>query len=824
MADRQGPRRELDAERGERRALLSKVDQKDEQSLMELHDIARVNNNFSVAVQLSVRATIWMCLMAMFVWIPALGNLFSDMPSMALVACLFVFTINPKLGTSLQLGCAGFLGTLWAILHVIFMNLVFPGGMKPEDSVTSWCSVFGWANFLIFLWLLLWCKCGIGMKMFALSYDIGFCLAFLNPNNPTVFTATGTALQTLIATLFACIAAPLMNLIPYPMSMAYPGMKVAAQKASKDTGRLFEAAVNYYCGTEGYSVIIETELKHSQDLRATLDGMGADISAAWYEGFDAGKRGTVRALMAKHLELMNQVYDRLRAVLIAMGSEDFGESHVRTMGRVKGSCMRVASSTKDLLCYITEAATDGTFDSSERAEIERQILEVKDAVRQLARDFDMSRRLLNQPMNSNLYGECFFVVSVSAYARLVWEYGELMLRNPPQGVSFGAVMVEGLKSTWDLSVLNSPINLNFTTKHYIAIVLCWFYSVYVDGFSGACVITSVFLINGNLCPDIQAFLNVMNAVILAFLAGSVIFKASCYTGHGAWVLPLVTAIVWCLGLYCIFSKSILSLAAVFIVALTPFKLVALCPTSAADIHANAAGEMHIIKANVLAILFVSSVQYLLSYDRPSCIATDSLDQAFKDLRTSFTYFWESKDACVAMAPVSGALDAGIGYNGSAVIEPRLFRYPWKGAFYEELVGQLKQVRLDILMMAMAMSGSDGKPDGIFRKIEAIPEFVSVRNDLLRTIEDAHVLVVGLLSCEGGSYDGLKFVKDLESLDRLEDLPKLAENLAKAGLAFPMDLAASLEDDELCQVSTVFLMLELSVKHIAELVKITVQHS
>lgn len=803
--------------------LLGKIDTGDRKTLAEVHDIARTNRNFPVAVQLSIRGTIMMALMSMWVWIPALKNLV-DLPSMSLTACLFVFTINPKMGTAIQNGFAGFLGTLWAILHVWFMNFFFPGGLKPEDSVTGWCSVFGWANFVIFLWLLLWCKCGIGMKMFALSYDIGFCLAFLNPNNPTVYNGAGVGLSTLLATAIACMAAPLMNLLPYPMTQAYGNMKSSAIKASNDTARLFEAAVRYYCGTTGYSIVVESELKHSMDLRGELDEMAADISAAWFETFDAGTYGTVRALMESHLTLMNNIFDRLRSVLIAIQNEDFSESHVRTMGRVKGACMRVAESTKDLLCYTTQAATDGKFDAGERAEIQRLILQAKDAVRQLARDFDMSRRLLNQPINTGLLEENYFVLSLSAYSRLVWEFAEMMLNQPPQGASFGAIVTNAIKSTWDLAELNSPVNMTFTIKHFIAIFLCWLYAVYVDGFSGACVVTSVFLINAMLCPDIQAFLNVMNAVILAFLSGSMLYKVSCYTGQGNWVLPLLASLLWLFGLYCMFSKSLLSTAALFIVALTPFKLVATCPADWHDIHANAASEMHIIKANVLAILFVSAVQYLLAHDRPSMIATDTMNQAFEDMRVSFEAFWKCFDATEPMGPVAGNLDAGTGYNTSSKIEPRLFRYPWKGDLYDELILTLKQIRLDILMMAMAMGGSDGKPDTIFTKISAIPQFASVKADMTQTLEDAHVLAIGLLSCEGSKYDGLKFVKDVETLDRLDDLPKLIENLSKSGITFPMELAASLEDDELCQLSCVFLMLDCAVKHIAEIVKITIQHS
>jgi len=313
-------------------------------------------------------------------------------------------------------------------------------------------------------------------------------------------------------------------------------------------------------------------------------------------------------------------------------------------------------------------------------------------------------------------------------------------------------------------------------------------------------------------------------VILAFLTGSIVFKAACWTGHGMWVLPLITALIWLVGLYCIFAKSILSLAAVFIVALTPFKLVALCPSGTIDVAAAAEGEYNVIKANVLAILFVSAVQYLLAYDRPSLIAVDSVDKAFKDMRKAFDFFWQSMESTHAMTPVSGSLDFGASVNASAVIEPRLFRYPWRGAFFDQVVAQLRQVRLDILMMALSMQGSDGKPDAIFTKINAVPEFRAVRDDLQQTIEDAHILVCGLLACEGATYDGLKFVKDLETLDQLDALPGLIENLSKGGIGFPMELASSLEDDELCQISAVFFMLQNSVQHIAGLIKTTVQYT
>merc|ERR1719498_525508 len=135
-------------------------------------------------------------------------------------------------------------------------------------------------------------------------------------------------------------------------------MKSNSVKASKDTAKLFEAIIAYYNGGE-YSVVIEAELKHSLDLRAELDGMGGAIGAAWFERFDVGVAGTIRALMEFHLTLMNNIYDRLRAILIAVSTEDFGPSHIKIMDKISGSVIDVAELVKNLLIAATEAATDG---------------------------------------------------------------------------------------------------------------------------------------------------------------------------------------------------------------------------------------------------------------------------------------------------------------------------------------------------------------------------------------------------------------------------------------------------------------------------------
>merc|ERR1719265_2463685 len=217
-----------------------------------------------------------MCLLGAIVWVPAIRKPFPNQVQarIPLVICLFVFTINPLLGTAVQNACCGILGTFWACLHMWVMNGIFPGGMKEGMSPTSATAIFGWANFLIFTFLVLWCKCGIGTKMFALATDIGFMLAFLDPKSTMVFSenftlsSKGTAVNTMLATFLGCVAAPLMNLLPYPMSFAYTNMKDGAVKASKDTGKLFTHIIDYYAGREA-SVIVEAQVQHA--VKASKD-------------------------------------------------------------------------------------------------------------------------------------------------------------------------------------------------------------------------------------------------------------------------------------------------------------------------------------------------------------------------------------------------------------------------------------------------------------------------------------------------------------------------------------------------------------------------
>jgi hypothetical protein len=314
---------------------------------------------------------------------------------------------------------------------------------------------------------------------------------------------------------------------------------------------------------------------------------------------------------------------------------------------------------------------------------------------------------------------------------------------------------------------------------------------------------------------------VLNAVILAVVAGTLVFQWTCGTGAGDYLLPLAALVLWAIGLYGLFAKSVFLLPCLIFVALTPFRWVTSCPTG--DIAAGARALWGGMVANILAILFVCSFQFFLAVDRANNLATNSLDDAFTGLRKAFDAFWSHEDATGPMGSVSGDCGAGKGFCGSATIEPRMWRNLWKASLYVDIVSHVETIRLDILMLWFAMSGSDGVPDSIFAKFDSSSSFKSVQGDLNSTLEDAHALAIGMLCHETGHFTGLNKLKTTTGIDELGDLPALIAHL-NSTLKFPTQAPDTMEDDEICQVSTVCMLLDSTIKHIAALMKTTIRQA
>merc|ERR1719331_2030793 len=289
----------------------------------------------------TVRTAFYAMLLGSTVWVPIVRKQFPPTlaPYMGLAALLYMFTVNRVLGSTIGNCLVGLFGTWIACTHMWVMQGIFPGGVGPGDSPTSTVAIFGWANFIGFQTLLLTSQCGMGMKMFANSYNVGFMMDFLNPNSAATYSTnfkiktSGIAVNCMMATCIACLLAICNNLIPWVQTTAFSAMSAGAKDSAKDMGSLLKVAVRYYSGTSK-SIVIEAAQKKARDLRGQLDGLGGAIAGAYFEGFDAGVKGTIRQLTESHAGLLNSLHDRVKAILIALSTEDFAESHTKIVDEI----------------------------------------------------------------------------------------------------------------------------------------------------------------------------------------------------------------------------------------------------------------------------------------------------------------------------------------------------------------------------------------------------------------------------------------------------------------------------------------------------------
>jgi hypothetical protein len=314
-----------------------------------------------------------------------------------------------------------------------------------------------------------------------------------------------------------------------------------------------------------------------------------------------------------------------------------------------------------------------------------------------------------------------------------------------------------------------------------------------------------------------------------------LFDAGCATGYGFYLLPAIAYFCWQGAMYAVFSGSAFGLVAIFVAGLTPLKLVGLCPDPAAlDPNAAAAGTWGFIVGASLAIIIMSVVTTLLAHDRADRLSVKAIDDIFSGMKTAFSEFFACGDTKKAMDPVAGALGDGASYNDSAKLEGRFWRNEWRGGLYGQIVEQAHVVRCDILTLYRAVSGTDGKPDHIFASFQDAPAFGKIKMDLSQTLEDTHALIADVLRHEGAHFTGLSKipVENLRDIDVLQDMPALMAAISRARtngvrtLKFPGkgELAQSMEDDELCQIATVMLMLNQVAAHIAGLLRVTIREA
>lgn len=783
------------------------------------------NYKFGRQVLLGLRCAFFGALLASIIWFPAVGNLVpADWKKYIAVGVMVIFfNLSWHFGSVLGAGTAAIQGTFYASFNIFMLRGFFPDGRTPEMGHMSTASVIGWLDLALFNMFFLSTDMRMGVKMFALANNTYFMLCFLNPQDETVFSKNfkfnpdGTAVNAvkvaILSSIFACFA----NLLPIPEGFASSDMKSNAKRVSAYMAKSFIGSVEYYAGSKA-TVDIEKAMKSTERLQAEVDGLGGVIGAAWYEGFDIGVKGTIRGLHEAHAGLMGDLMNTVKATEIAMSTEDFGESHTGIMEPIKEPCMRLVESTGELLCKVTSSAADGDVDSSEDAEIGEIDERVASDIKALGQAFNTARQKYNC-ISQEVLNESFFVFALSAYARKVRDFSDKVRKNENLGQSWPEMVKTTFTSTFDpagsLGDMAGPI----AVRSWTALMLAFLYGVAIDNYTGACCVTIVFFLSTRAAPDVSSTLKGLTASTIASVVAAIIFQRSCETGSGFWLLPLLTFFYWWGMMYVNYSGCNYAVIGLLAAALSPFTLVATCPETL-DPNAAAPGLLISVRGFIMALFLMSVAEYLSAPDSLSKLAYEYIDKAIQGIAEGVKKTWNNEDPMPSLGPVGAALGKATLYGDAAREEPRLWMCPWKGDLCCEVAKWLTFMKLDMVTMHHAMCGANGKTGTVFTVLNQSKAFGRMKDDFDGTLKMAQDICFELLKHEAGLFKGMGKLSSMDGVDELEDYEDAIKemNEIKEYIKFPSnDEIDTIEDDLLCQISIIFVMMDYATKRIAGII-------
>jgi uncharacterized membrane protein YccC len=781
--------------------------------------------DFYKDLEVAFTGALFACLIASIIWVDRIGNFFNEhfKGYVAMSVLLFVYTLYPNFGVTVQLCFQGIMGTLLACFNVWGLNRFFPDGISPGMGYNDSAVIVGYLDTFAFLFVMLSVRCSSCTKVYALNYHVWFMACFLNPHDKTFFSrgifslsTKGAAFNSMAATLLACAAALLVLIVPYPKCLSMKSAKESAHILSQDMAALYSLATECYF-FEGSAVMVQAKLRQSTVVKEKIDQLQTDIAAAWFEGFDFGTRGRGRKMLKMHAEVMQHCYERFHSIEVAFGSK--GDNHVETVQPLKEPLTKLCASVGSLLNFATLVSEDGVVTKHESKEVERQVVKVKEDVATLLKTFDTVRRGRPVIDEENL-GVNSYVMAMSAYARRVLEFAEDLLSiETIHYDGFATVMFNATKRTFDISAMQDPFHKMYVSRYFFSIGLCIVISAFIgfDKIGTSVVGPATLLISNRVSADIPQTLNMLLGVVMGTMASATLYEFACYLGgHGAF-LPVFAFLFWAASLYIYYNGGKkLGFLGMYSAAFASKSFVQNC-------HDVAPGEMGVenyVSGVIVAVLITAVAEEWISLDRPSKLATKTYAEICDNLRGFMDALWQGKETDKFVESLPGQIAMAQTFSDGARNEPRFWRNAWKGDMFDQLLKLTSKLMRNIHAIQKAAGGTDGVPDNIFSAVSEYPEFELVRKDMHTALDLLSDLSEQLLEHESGVPKSLENMQVKTGLAVLEDMPGLIAK-ATSSQKFPdsATLEDTCEDDVLVQLSVVLLMCSSTVENIAAMIEL-----
>ncbi|CAE8628312.1 unnamed protein product [Polarella glacialis] len=599
----------------------------------------------------------------------------------------------------------------------MFRYSCYPNGVN-EVYDSAWA--FAVMDSFVFCAIFLFFDFDAGTRMCALSFHVGCTAAFLDPDTEDIYSEgirnmdiSAGDIGPLVGAIIGYILA-LLIIGPAIQGNIKSGLAHAQETAIKlawHEGQLWTGIVKYFRGSD-QTIEVDYLVQQAFLAQERTAQLNANLGNSWWECFDSGRTGLIRGHLLELHERMSYMNDWLRGLGVAMQSEDFGAEHDALMSKVSASMLRLNSCTADLLyhsCCLAIGGYSPELDSYQLDEDVKAPKAFKEAFEQGRKEVYKSDMLAEDSIE-----EHFVAFALSSYA----DYVEMLAEDVLSGSKVKRVSI--MQSTID-GIKSIPC-LNPDHGYMVRCFVAFFGSAFIGyvgvpglmkPYSAGVASTAAILISSSggtgsaIVSNMNRFLGIAGGSVL----GSVLHALAVPCTPWAPLSGFVMAFIY-LGIS-FFTKFkppnygfIGMLSAIF-------ALKQLFKPCGQDESIGRA-EFESLQTQMLAIFVSTAADVFIGNQSAGHLACHS----YKELL--HTVLESSRDAFDPKKPIDADRRAFRGklvgqyaqaelIGHEATIEPRIYRLPWNGSFYDKLVEQSYQDTVNSGLLRFAIVEVERNP-------------------------------------------------------------------------------------------------------------------
>ncbi|CAE8590727.1 unnamed protein product [Polarella glacialis] len=599
----------------------------------------------------------------------------------------------------------------------MFRYSCYPNGVN-EVYDSAWA--FAVMDSFVFCAIFLFFDFDAGTRMCALSFHVGCTAAFLDPDTEDIYSEgirnmdiSAGDIGPFVGAIIGYILA-LLIIGPAIQGNIKSGLAHAQEMAIKlawHEGQLWTGIVKYFRGSD-QTIEVDYLVQQAFLAQERTAQLNANLGNSWWECFDSGRTGLIRGHLLELHERMSYMNDWLRGLGVAMQSEDFGAEHDALMSKVSASMLRLNSCTADLLyhsCCLAIGGYSPELDSYQLDEDVKAPKAFKEAFEQGRKEVYKSDMLAEDSIE-----EHFVAFALSSYA----DYVEMLAEDVLSGSKVKRVSI--MQSTID-GIKSIPC-LNPDHGYMVRCFVAFFGSAFIGyvgvpglmkPYSAGVASTAAILISSSggtgsaIVSNMNRFLGIAGGSVL----GSVLHALAVPCTPWAPLSGFVMAFIY-LGIS--FFTKFKSPNYGFIGMLSAiFALKQLFKPCGQDESIGRA-EFESLQTQMLAIFVSTAADVFIGNQSAGHLACHS----YKELL--HTVLESSRDAFDPKKPIDADRRAFRGklvgqyaqaelIGHEATIEPRIYRLPWNGSFYDKLVEQSYQDTVNSGLLRFAIVEVERNP-------------------------------------------------------------------------------------------------------------------